>query len=434
MNVLIIGNLNGHIGTAGKVAIEGGGEVLLASDAEKGLDFLRKGSPDVVMIDVTLDIKTFIDKVKAERINTPIIACGIANDANAAVKAIRAGAKEYLPLPPDEELIMAVLKAFTKNEHTLIFGDEKTKNIIKMVEQIAPSEAGIFITGESGTGKEVFARLIHNKSKRSNNKFVAINCAAIPEALLESELFGHEKGAFTGAVARRIGKFEEANGGTLLLDEISEMDLRLQSKLLRVLQEKEIDRIGGKNPVSVNVRIIATSNRNMLEEIKKRTFREDLFFRLNIVNLNLPPLKERKNDILPLCDYFIKKYSKINGIKEKPLSSIAKNKLINYHWRGNVRELENTIHRAILITTGDEISAENIILLESPDNIENPNFIGQKIEDVERNLIIDTLKHTFGNCSEAAGILGISIKSLKNKIDLYKENGFNIPSSNSTLE
>ncbi|CAN0602482.1 unnamed protein product, partial [Ectocarpus sp. 12 AP-2014] len=222
------------------------------------------------------------------------------------------------------------------------------KNALAVADKIAASDANVLITGQSGTGKEVFSNYIHNKSKRKDKRFVSVNCAAIPENLLESELFGHEKGAFTGAVSRRIGKFEESSGGTLLLDEISEMDIRLQAKLLRAIQEREIDRVGGNNPVKVDLRIIATSNADLQKEIKKGNFRKDLFFRLNIINIELPALSERKGDIEILSEHFIDKYVKNNGLTPKTLSSEALEKMTSYSWPGNVRELENVLHRAVL--------------------------------------------------------------------------------------
>ena len=228
-------------------------------------------------------------------------------------------------------------------------------------QQIAGSDASVLITGESGTGKEVLARYVHTRSKRAKKHFISVNCAAIPEALLESELFGHEKGAFTGAVARRIGKFEEANGGTLLLDEISEMDVRLQAKLLRAIQERVIDRVGGTKPVPVDIRIIATSNRNLAEAARNGTFREDLLFRLNVVNLRIPPLRERPLDVQALAEHFVDKYSKANGLPGRPLSAEGRKALALNRWPGNVRELENTLHRAVLLTSGAEIGADALM-------------------------------------------------------------------------
>src|SRR5262249_39828049 len=260
-----------------------------------------------------------------------------------------------------------VLEAITEETKSVIYGSEAMRKTLAMADQIAPSDASILITGESGTGKEVIARYIHRKSKRSGHTMISVNCAAIPENLLEAELFGHEKGAFTGAVARRIGKFEEADGGTILLDEISEMDLRLQAKLLRVLQEREIDRIGGNKPVKVNIRVLATSNRDMQSEVKAQRFREDLYFRLNVISLNMPSLRDRREDIKPLANHFIEKYSKANGIPARKLSDAALAKLINYGWPGNVRDLENTMHRTVLLATGQMIEPDAILLSASAD-------------------------------------------------------------------
>ncbi|MBR1946363.1 MAG: sigma-54-dependent Fis family transcriptional regulator, partial [Alphaproteobacteria bacterium] len=351
-----------------------------------------------------------------------------------AVKAIKAGAKEYIPLPPDAELIGAVLSAFSMQTTPVVYKDAAMEKVLQLAKQIAPSTASVLITGESGTGKEVIAKYIHANSKRSSAPFVAVNCAAIPENLLESELFGYEKGAFTGAIARRIGKFEEADGGTLLLDEISEMDIRLQAKLLRVLQERQIDRIGGKKPINVDVRILATSNRNMQQEVLNKTFREDLYFRLNVVNIAIPSLRRRKDDILPLADYFIKKYSEMNDIPVKPLSEKAADMMLAYGWQGNVRELENTIHRAVLLSTGSEIEPEAIMLAnptETPSETSaaSDNMVGRTVADVEKDLIISTLKHTLGNRTHAANILGISIRTLRNKLKQYMEEGTEVPAA-----
>ncbi len=437
MELLIVGTLNGQIGAASKIAISKGGQVSLADSIEKALDILRSGkSVELIMVDVTLDVYKLISSLEKERINVLVVACGVANDTSLAVKAIKAGAREYIPLPPDPELIGAVLAAATRENHALIYGDKKTEAILKMAKQIAPSEASVLLTGSSGTGKEIFSRFVHDNSKRANQKFVAVNCAAIPEALLESELFGYEKGAFTGAVARRIGKFEEASNGTLLLDEISEMNIGLQAKLLRAIQEKEIDRLGGKSPIKVDTRIIATSNRNLEQCVADGTFRQDLYYRLNVINLNIPDLKDRTGDILVLAKHFIKKYSELNGLPMKDISAKAEAMLLNYLWPGNVRELENTMHRAVLLSTGDEID-ENAIILQTPSAVkENQeaktegNQVGQTVASVERKLILDTMESTSWNRSTAATILGISIRTLRNKLKQYQEEGFEIPSSN----
>ena len=300
-------------------------------------------------------------RLELEHIHVPIVACGIENNARAAVAAIRAGAKEYIPLPPDPELIAAVLAAVTDDAREMIYRDDAMAQVVKLAQQIATSEASVLITGESGTGKEVLARYVHTRSNRAKKPFISINCAAIPENLLESELFGHEKGSFTGAVARRIGKFEEATGGTLLLDEISEMDVRLQAKLLRAIQERVIDRVGGTRPVPVDIRIIATSNRNLAEAAREGKFREDLLFRLNVVNLKIPPLRERPPTCIELAQFFAKKYAEANGVPVRPLAAEARKALSIHRWPGNVRELENTIHRAVLLSSGAEIGVDGIL-------------------------------------------------------------------------
>jgi DNA-binding NtrC family response regulator len=365
-----------------------------------------------------------------------VIACGVGNDAEAAVRAIKAGAQEYIPLPPNEELIAAVFTAVSEESHRIVHGDPAMARVLKLAEQIAGSTASILIAGKSGTGKELLARFIHQRSPRLNAPFIAVNCAAIPENLLESELFGYEKGAFTGAVSRRIGKFEEATGGTLLLDEISEMDLRLQAKLLRALQEKEIDRIGGKNPIKIDVRIIATSNRNMEEEVAAKRFREDLYFRLNVVTIEIPPLSARPGDIEPLARYFIEKFAEANAMDAPSLAPETLQLLKAHAWPGNVRELENTIHRGVLLSTGGSIRPEAIRLLSVPGTasetaatrvVSSSQLVGRSVADVERDLIIDTLEHCLGNRTHAATILGISIRTLRNKLRQYNQEGYSVP-------
>lgn len=452
MRLLIVGTLNGHISAAGKIAVERGAKVANIDTTEGALAALRAGrGADLVMVDVNLDIKRFCDQVAAERIHVPVVACGIGTDAASAVRAIRAGAQEYIPLPPDAELIAAVLAAVAEDSHTILSRDPAMAKVLQMADKVAPSDASVLITGESGTGKELMARHIHRKSKRSSEQFIAVNCAAIPENLLESELFGHEKGSFTGAMARRIGKFEEADGGTLLLDEISEMHPRLQAKLLRAIQEREIDRVGGSQPIKVNVRILATSNRHLEQEVKSGNFREDLFFRLNVVNIVVPSLRDRPDDIPVLAEHFSKKYAEANGVAECAISENAMTLLQRHTWRGNVRELENTMHRAVLLATDNLIEPESILLTsqmtddretvdpgaitaapEATGQTDRPaadagNLVGQTVAEVERSLILDTLKHTFGNRTHAANILGISIRTLRNKLKQYSQDGVSVP-------
>ena len=446
---MIIGQLEGYISQAGKIALQKGAKVVHCEDTEQAIGALLNGKgADLVMIDVKQKIGEFVERLKLERIHIPVIACGINNDARAAVKAIQQGAKEYIPLPPDSELIGALLAAVTEDNNTMIAGDAVMKDVVKLGDKIAPSEATVLITGESGTGKEVMSQYIHRKSKRGNGPFIAVNCAAIPENLLESELFGHEKGAFTGATARRIGKFEEATNGTLLLDEVSEMAPQLQAKLLRVLQEKEITRVGSNDAVKVDVRIIATSNRDLEAYVKSGGFREDLYFRLNVVNLRLPSLRERPTDLPVLAQLFADKYADANAVGRKKISAAATQKMKSYGWRGNIRELENTMHRAILVSMEDEIEAD-AIHIDTPGHlsvvpkeagakaeskpVQNSgaveSLIGRSVAAVERDLIINTLEHCLGNRTHAANILGISIRTLRNKLNQYKDEGVNIPAS-----
>jgi two-component system response regulator FlrC len=449
MRLLIVGRLNGQLTTAAKMAMTAGAKVAHVETCSAATNALRAGQgADLLMVDYELDIGSLIAANEAERIHVPVVACGVNPDPEQAARAIRAGAKEFIPLPPDAELIAAVLAAVADDERPLVTRDPAMEVALKLAEQVAPSEASILITGESGVGKEVMARFLHKKSRRAERPFISVNCAAIPENLLESELFGHEKGAFTGAIARRIGKFEEANGGTLLLDEISEMDARLQAKLLRAIQEREIDRVGGTKPVKVDIRIIATSNRDLAEAVKHGTFREDLLYRLNVVNLRLPALRERPKDIRALAHHFARKYAEANGVAYRPISSQTERLLLSYNWKGNVRELENTIHRAVLLAQGPDITPEAIRLPDGtqvgPSSIpvmQNPSvqsavvsatavtrsLVGRTVSDVERDLILDTLDHCLGNRTHAANILGISIRTLRNKLREYSDSGLSIP-------
>ncbi|MDB5359994.1 MAG: flbD [Rhodospirillales bacterium] len=463
MRLLIVGPLSGYISAAGKIALSRGAKVAQIDDIDKAMIALRAGQgADLVMIDVKLDVGRMVQALKAERIHIQVVACGVGTDAESAVRAIKAGAREYIPLPPDAQLIASVLEAVAAESHQLVFRDPVMAQVLRLADQIAPSDASVLITGESGTGKEIMARHLHRKSRRAEKPFISINCAAIPEQLLESELFGHEKGAFTGAVGRRLGKFEEANGGTLLLDEVTEMHPRLQAKLLRAIQEREIDRVGGSQPVKVDIRVIATSNRDMEEAVRQGQFRDDLYFRLNVVTLRLPALRERPADVAALAEHFAKKYSELNDVDYHGLSDAARAMLMRHHWRGNVRELENTIHRAVLLSSGGQIEPDAIMLtgtrltadpapqqggfVITPAHPQRPagagatamppgagggasvgTLVGRTVADVERDLIIDTLQHCLGNRTHAAGILGISIRTLRNKLQQYKQEGLSVP-------
>ncbi|MBD7941993.1 sigma-54-dependent transcriptional regulator FlbD [Brevundimonas guildfordensis] len=459
MRLLVVGRLSGQLATAVKMAMAHGAKVQHVERADQATEQLRRGQgADLLMVDYRIDIAALIAANDAERIHVPVVACGVDADAREAADAIRAGAKEFIPLPPDAELIAAVLSAVADDERPMISADPAMKSVIQLADQVARSEASILITGESGVGKEVMARYLHTNSRRADKAFISVNCAAIPDNLLESELFGHEKGAFTGAVARRIGKFEEADGGTLLLDEISEMDARLQAKLLRAIQERVIDRVGGSKPVPVNIRIIATSNRDLAKAVAEGTFREDLLYRLNVVNLRLPSLRERPGDIAVLADHFVKKYAAANGVPPRAIGPEARRALVGHRWPGNVRELENAMHRAVLLASGSEIDVEAIRLpdgrpllggggtstpaastydagvagqaAQAADAVTR-SFVGQTVAEMEKTLILDTLSHCLGNRTHAATILGISIRTLRNKLNEYADQGTPIPAPQS---
>jgi len=445
MRLLIVGTLDGQLTTATKLAMDRGAHVTHAADAAQALAVLRSGrGADLLMVDIAINIRDLVAALESEHIHAPIVACGTATDARAAVAAIHAGAKEYIPLPPDAELIAAVLSAVADDRRELIYRDDAMARVVRLAQQVAASDASVLITGDSGTGKEVLARYLHARSSRAKKPLICVNCAAIPESLLESELFGHEKGAFTGAVARRVGKFEEANGGTLLLDEISEIDVRLQAKLLRAIQERVIDRVGGTRPVAIDIRIVATSNRNLAEAVREGSFREDLLFRLNVVNLKIPPLRERPADVIELAEYFVKKYAAANSVAPRSLSAEARRTLTLNYWPGNVRELENTMHRAVLMANGNEIGTEAIL---TPDGVRldqargapavahaafaaeqaSRGLVGRTVAEVERDLILETLKHCLGNRTHAANVLGISIRTLRNKLNEYAADGLPVP-------
>ena len=439
MRILIVGALSGPLGSAARMAVGRGARLEQADEIESALDLLRrKIVVDAVLCDIDLDINCLTTSLARERITVAVVACGINVSPERAAQAIREGAREFLPLPPDSDLIAAILEAASGDSHRLVARDPATLSLLQRAEQVARADASILICGESGTGKEVFARHLHRKSRRASGPFVALNCAAIPENLLESELFGHEKGAFSGAVARRVGRFEAADGGTLLLDEISEMDIRLQAKLLRAVQEREIDRLGGSQPIKVDVRILSTTNRDLLAEVERGTFREDLYFRLNVISLRLPPLRERLADVAPLAEHFARRYADVNGYPYRPIGAAALNRLRANPWRGNIRELENTIHRAVLLATGEEIGPEDIETLDAgaPGPIAPASaassgslsgLVGRKMEDIEKELIIETLHHTLGNRTHAAIMLGISIRALRNKLRDYSSHGATIP-------
>ncbi|MDD5475940.1 MAG: sigma-54 dependent transcriptional regulator, partial [Syntrophales bacterium] len=375
---------------------------------------------------------------------TPVIVITAYGTVNTAVEAMRAGAIDFIMKPFSLEHLESVVTRVAERDGAIVADrkdaegsgekgfvteDPRTKEILGMMDNVASSRSSVLIQGESGTGKELLARYIHRKGNRAHMPFVAVNCAAIPGNLLESEMFGHEKGAFTGAINRKPGKFELADGGTLLLDEISEMDLQLQAKMLRVIQESEVDRLGGKEPVAVDVRIIATTNREIRRSVGEKKFREDLFYRLNVIPVTIPPLRERKADIALLAALFVGRYSRLNGIEAPVISKDVLNILECHRWPGNVRELENVIERSILLCTGNEILPEHLYLecalggepSQTGSSAENEPVQrgGGTIREMERELILDTLNRVNGNRTKASRILGISVRTMRNKLHEY---------------
>ncbi|WDP89817.1 MAG: sigma-54-dependent Fis family transcriptional regulator [Desulfobacter sp.] len=369
-------------------------------------------------------------------------------DVDYAVALMKAGAVDYLIKPVDpRQLELSVRKALTmggaeaaparekkssqkKKKVRIITSDTKMKQLLGLAERVADSSASVLIQGESGTGKELFARFLHEKSGRRDRPFIAVNCAALPENLLESELFGHEKGAFTGALSRKIGKFELADKGTLFLDEITEMQFHLQSKLLRVLQEKVVDRVGGTQSVDVDVRVIATTNRDAKSAVDNKEFREDLFYRLNTIPLVIPPLRERFGDMNLLCEFFIEKYCRIDGRDVRGLTPEAVAQLSAHGFPGNVRELENIIHRAVLLAQSDRITPQDLLMdgvapatgLTAETHEEQAFEVpAGSLKEMEQKMIFKTLDTTEGNRTHAAKILGISVRTLRNKLNEYKE-------------
>lgn len=320
------------------------------------------------------------------------------------------------------QILKDFLAAFP-NSPPLITRSKKMLEIIGLCQKIAPSKATVLLQGESGTGKELLARYLHYLSPRRQGPFVAVNCASLPETLLESELFGHEKGAFTGALTKKIGKFELAHGGTILLDEISEMNTFLQAKILRVLQESEVDRLGGHHPIPIDIRVMATTNRHLESYVQKGDFREDLYYRLNVINIKIPPLRERPEDIPLIADYYLKFYAQSYGRAVENISPAALAWLQNQEWKGNVRELKNKIEYAVLITNKNFLEVEDFGEKSSPpaENLVLPSIDSLSLKDMERRLILKALETTQGNRTQAAKVLGISIRTLRNKLNEYKK-------------
>lgn len=416
---------------------EQGHSVVVTDNGIQAAQYILDRHFSLILADCDLPGKNgfeLLEKTKKTKPHVSFILMSENGGVSIAVEAIKKGAADFLVKPISTELLLETVKAYTsqaldsleKNissgaiQRPIITENQQMKQILQMAERIAPSHAPVLIQGESGTGKELLARHIHSHSGRQKKAFVAINCAALPANLLESELFGYEKGAFTGAITRRTGKFELSSGGTLLLDEISEIPIHLQAKLLRVLQENEIDRIGGNKPISIDVRILATTNVNLENAVEKKEFRQDLYYRLNVITLDLPPLRKRQDDIMPLTRFFLKKYNNLNGTNVRNLDPDAKKLLLQHRWEGNVRELENVIQRAVLLCLNGTITPDLLWLSrKSPSAIENIPTI--PLKQMERIMIDRALEETDGNRTRAARVLGISVRTLRNKLNEYKK-------------
>lgn len=421
-----------------------------AVDGKEGFDKATSNKYELIISDMrmpNLDGLSMLKMLKVAGVTAPITFITAYGTIDNAVEALKLGAFDYILKPFSAEAIEELIKrALAVSDNKINTEQDKHKDYIFMsssmakiyafAADIANTDITVLITGNSGTGKDALAQFIHSKSKRSGGPFIAINCAAIPDSLIESELFGFEKGAFTGADNSKTGKFELANKGTLLLDEIGEMPLHLQAKLLRVIEEKEVERLGTNKKVKLDIRIIATTNRDLKEEVQSGNFREDLYYRLNGINIELPSLKGLKEDIIALSNFFLEKYAKLYNKKQKKMTSDAIKALINYDWPGNIRELKHTMERALILSKGSEINVKDLFLhgltfsnkseeainTNSSDNI----IVDKSIADVEKELILNTLKKHRGNRTEAAAILGITVRTLRNKLNEFKKEGIDI--------
>jgi two-component system, NtrC family, response regulator AtoC len=414
----------------------GGKEVSTAKDGQEAISLMEAESYDLLITDVRMPMKNGVDVMTAMKKLHPhslSILMTAQGSIEAAVEAMRLGAFNYLLKPFSPEVLEAavqkaeeharVLKEnrFLKeeNDFRLVAKSAEMQRIVQDLEKIARSNASVFITGESGTGKEVVAAEIHRRSIRSSSPFIKVNCAAIPETLVESEFFGHERGAFTGAVGKKTGRFELADKGTLFLDEVTEIPILLQPKLLRAVQEQEFERVGGTKPVKVNVRFLAASNRSVQDAIETKMLREDLYYRLSVIPIHIPPLRARTEDILPLALHFLEKACKVNHKPPKSFTERAIEKLLKYSWPGNVRELSNIIERSVVLDFDPLIDADHLYLERETKPAALGFCPGITLHEMEKRLILDTFEATHQNRTKTAAVLGISVRTLRNKLHEY---------------
>ncbi len=432
----------------------GGYDTLSAENGQKALLIIDDEHVDLVISDVQMDQMdghTLLKNIKTRRTDLPVLLMTAYGTIQNAIKAIQDGAVDYLVKPFESTVLVSkvaqIMPLVLAMEDGVIAEDQRMKDVLDVARRVAMSDATVMVSGESGTGKEVLFRYIHNRSERSNKDPVAINCAAIPDNMLEAVLFGYEKGAFTGAYKASAGKFEQAQGSTLLLDEISEMDLGLQAKILRVLQEKQVERLGGNKVIDLDVRIVATTNRDLKTEVKEGCFREDLFYRLNVFPIKMPALRNRPEDIVPLAEFLLYRTAKSQGGYIPEVTEYAAEKLMTHAWPGNVRELDNVMQRALILQTGDEINAEDLIFEDlgdvhplddtrehEPQNNHSQNEIntnssdlGNNLRDQEYQLIIEALEECGGSRKDASEKLGISPRTLRYKLAKMRDQGIAVP-------
>jgi two-component system NtrC family response regulator/two-component system response regulator HydG len=441
-----------------EILADEGYEVLEAGDGEEALQLIPGFAPDAVLIDVRMpkmDGLTMIERSRAEGSDAAYVVMTAHGTVKDAVAAMKMGAEDYLLKPLDTDEVLVVLgKALDRRKlrrdvellrervretsglSNVVGSSEPMRRVFELVQRAAPSKATVLILGESGTGKELIAEALHEGSPRSKGPFIRVNCAALPETLLESELFGHEKGSFTGAVARREGRFELADGGTLFLDEIGEIPPSVQVRLLRFLQSREFDRVGGQKTLKVDVRVVAATNKDLLAEVKSGRFREDLYYRLNVVQIELPALRERKGDLPALIDHFLRKFGGAYDKAHARIGRDALQALISYDWPGNVRELENAIERAVVLSPDGEILPSHLPPAIGEGRREGARQLipGATLAEIEREAILRTLEVVGNSTSRAAEILGISVRTIQYRLKEYGRSGEHHAGSHRTEE